>query len=48
MEMPLYLPLVPVYWAAPEDAWWSEQQNLEVSEDVCTDAGSSVDTDAPR
>ena len=48
MEMPLYLPLVPVYWAAPEDAWWSEQQNLEVSEDVCTDVGSSVDTDAPR
>ena len=48
MEMPLYLPLVPVYWAAPEDAWWSEQQNLEASEDVCTDAGSSVDTDAPR
>ena len=48
MEMPppLYLPLVPVYWG--QDVWWPEEQNLEVSEEVCTDVGSSVDTDAPR
>ena len=46
MPPPLYLPLVPVYWG--QDVWWPEEPNLEVSEDVCTDVGSSVDTDAPR
>ena len=46
MPPPLYLPLVPVYWG--QDVWWPGEQNLEVSEEVCTDVGSSVDTDAPR
>ena len=45
MPPPLYLPLVPVCWG--HDVWWPDEPNLEVSEEVCTDVGSSVDTDAP-
>ena len=48
MPPPLYLLFVPIYWG--QDAWWPppEEQNFEVSGEVCTVVGNSVDTDAPR
>ena len=51
MHTPMYVPLVPIYIAAPQEAWWPRSEPLQTvdeSEEVLTDVGSSADTDAPR
>jgi hypothetical protein len=47
MHAPLFVPLVPVYFNAPGWGAWPEQ-SVEESEEVCTDVGSSVETEAPN
>ena len=47
MHAPLFVPLVPVYINAPGWGAWPEQ-SVEESEDVCTEVGSSADTEAPH
>ena len=47
MHAPLFVPLVPVYINASGWGAWPEQ-SVEESEDVCTEVGSSADTEAPN
>ena len=47
MHAPLFVPLFPVYINASGWGAWPEQ-SVEESEDVCTEVGSSADTEAPN
>ena len=43
----MYLPVVPIY--ITQEAWWPRQPTTEETEEtVCTEVGSSADTEAPR
>ena len=47
MQSPMYLPVVPIY--ITQEAWWPRQPTTEETEEtVCTEVGSSADTEAPR
>ena len=43
----MLVPLLPVYVAAPPE-WWPAPPSIEETDDVCTEVGSSVETEAPR
>ena len=41
----MLFPLLPVYVAAP---WWPAPESVQETDDVCTDVGSSVETECPH